>query len=516
MVVTSEEMLRLEERAFARGVSAQDLMEKAGIGISRVVTQFAPQPGILVLVLGKGNNAGDALVAARELVELGWKLKVRRVYDVDDFKPLPRLHWDSLAGKLEEVTDLAELEREPGNLVILDGLLGIGTRGKARGKLAEVIEEVNQFRKRRHAMVVAMDLPSGLEGFLSDSGVCINADVTATVGVVKSALLEDAATNLAGRLALVELPELELEAKSALATQQADGKASGLDGDRGVIMPTSCLGRLHKRGFDFHKGQAGRVGIVAGGRGTLGAAVLSAKGALKGGGGLVTVYAKPDIYEMLAVMMPTEVMVKMVDDYRSVVGERLDALVIGPGLGKGSSDEIMDLIQTSTSPMVVDADGLNVVAERGTQTVLQKVKTPVLLTPHPGEMSRLIQHRPDWESLDRASLARSFTDAFPGSVLLLKGSRTVIARRGQPLAFNSTGTPGMASGGMGDVLSGLIGALIAGGLSTYDAACLGSWLIGRAAEVAITTGAASEESLSATEVAANLGAAFQSLKRLEY
>ncbi|TLD68879.1 NAD(P)H-hydrate dehydratase [Phragmitibacter flavus] len=505
MMVTCEQMQRLEESAFLRGVLAKDLMEEAGVGIAKVVQQFFPQTGALVLCLGKGNNAGDALVAARILKERGWQIVVRLAYAEKDFKALPAAHWKALGGEFKIVNSLVELSDERGSVVVMDGLIGIGGvgRGALRGGLADVVLEINALRERRHVEVMALDLPSGLDGNTGVPGACcVRADLTITIACVKVGLLADAAVNHVGRLVVVPLREL------------ADGAG---DADAVVLLSNRLLSKLPRRDFDFHKGRAGRVGIVAGSRGMLGAAVLSARGALHGGAGLVTVYVREEMYALLAPMMPVEVMVKPVPNYEVCLEDRLDVLVIGPGLGRMFAEEVRAILKKVAVPVVLDADGINAMAESDARLdFLGEVKARVLLTPHPGEMARLVTGAEEWKCLSRAELAREFAERFPNVQLLLKGSRTVIAAKGRALAFNTTGNPGMASGGMGDVLSGLCGALIAQGLDGYDAACLGAWLSGRSAELAITHGEVSQESLTAGDVAANLGRAFASLKALDF
>jgi NAD(P)H-hydrate epimerase len=199
-------------------------------------------------------------------------------------------------------------------------------------------------------------------------------------------------------------------------------------------------------------------------------------------------------------------MVKATRSYRELADEKIDVWALGPGLGKANATRIRDLIVNARPPMVVDADGLNILAEE--IEVLKRCRGPRLLTPHPGEMKRLF----DSGKMSRAGIARNFCEQFPVT-LLLKGARTIVAQRGEPLSFNTTGNPGMATGGMGDVLTGVCAGLIGQDLSLYDAARLGAWLCGRAAEIAIFHGGASEQSLLPSDVLGNLGAAFGSLMK---
>jgi NAD(P)H-hydrate epimerase len=261
----------------------------------------------------------------------------------------------------------------------------------------------------------------------------------------------------------------------------------------------------------MHKGDAGRVGILAGSPGFLGAAELACRGAIRAGAGLVTLLVKEDLYPYIVPRLPAEVMVKMIDDYRDVLEMHFDALAVGPGLGFAHDMEILEVLKRAKAPTVVDADALTMLAQHpGVLDVTGKL--PRLLTPHPGEMDRLLQNFPDLNGLSRRMLVEAFTDTAPGRTLLLKGTRTVIGTRGQPTLFNTTGHPGMASGGMGDVLSGVCAAFAAQHLKLHQAAGLGAWLCGRAAERFVTQGRMAMESVGASDITAHLGGALQDLK----
>ena len=505
MILTCRQMQDAEDAAFARGVDASDLMDEAGWGIAQAIQQFFPQPGHAILFLGKGNNAGDALVAGKHLLEVGWSIGAWCAYPDKDFKALPARHWADLCEQVALYSDVAEIASLQGPIVLLDGLVGIGAaHGPLRDPLASAVRAMNELRRRRHASIVALDLPSGLN---PETGVpeepCVQADLTLTIAHVKTPLLADAAVSAVGRLAVIPLRDL------------ADAKASDGAADSTVLTAATLLPKLPRRSFDFHKGQAGRVGLIAGSRGYLGAAILAAEGALRGGAGLVTLYVKEDVYPLLAAKAPAEVMVRQVADYHEVLDQRHDCLGLGPGLGNASDAEVLDVIRQAPCPVVLDADVLNMLA-RTRLAALHERRGSSLLTPHPGEMARLVEALPGWSPQGRAQTAREFAAQFPETTLLLKGSRTVIAAMDHPTAYNTTGTPGMASGGMGDVLTGLCAALIGQGTDVYDAACLGAWVSGRAAELAIFSGAASEESLIASDVLQHLGAAFGGLRAGAY
>ena len=458
-------MRRLEEAALRAGVSAEELMDKAGRRLGAALCRLVPGPGTAVAYIGKGHNGGDALVALRVLREAGWKILVRSPWELPELGVLPRRKHRELGGP--------ELRREPltGNdharpLLVIDGLLGIGARGPLRPPLEGMAAEINALREQAGALVAAVDLPSGLDGDTGAVGTgAVTADLTFTIGVPKAGLLADGATATVGRLELIPLEELPPPA-----------------GGPCLVEPGMLRGLLPPRPFDMHKGTAGRVGLVAGSEGLLGAALLAARGALRGGAGLVTLYVSRRLYPlMVSAGPPPELMIQPVSSYLELLDAPLDALALGPGLGRPNKEdrqELLELLRACRAPVVLDADGLNLVAESGPGP---HWRDGILATPHPGEFRRLA---PELASLDRATAARAFADRF-AVTLLLKGARTVMTAPGRPLFFNSTGTPGMAGGGQGDVLTGLLGALAAPGLGLLEAACCGAWLDGRASEITI-------------------------------
>lgn len=503
MIVSCAQMLELESSAFSQGVSAEKLMDQAGLRLFEIVRQFFPQPSSALLYLGKGNNAGDALVLARHLLSAGWKVHARLVMPAEDFGTLPAAHWEKLHPQIPVLTGPSPLETQPGSLLLVDGLLGIGAKPRIlSGSFAEAVEEMNALRRRRHALTLAIDLPSGLNTQSGKvDGPCVEADLTVTIAFAKEPLLSDDATRVVGRLAVAPLPDIAPPSGAVTAR---------------VLTSAALLPTLPCRSFDFHKGSAGRVGIIAGSRGYVGAAVMSAAAALRGGAGLITLYVQEQHYPLFAAQTPPEIMVRPVADYRAVLEEKHDVLAIGPGLGRQFESQVLEVIRQADAPLVLDADALNIIAaSRLGLAALKSTRRPVLLTPHPGEMARLIKGLPEFQGLDRAALVAKLTAAYPRSIWLLKGSRTVIAAKDRPLSFNTTGHPGMATGGMGDVLTGLSAALAGQGLDLYDAACLGAWLSGRAAEIALLNGQ-SQESFAPSDLLAHLGAAFTDLKRLAY
>lgn len=481
-------MRAAEAAAFARGSTAETLMDEAAAGIAAAVATFFPLPGRCIVFAGKGNNAGDALTAAELLHRSGWSIDLRLMFAEGECGDLARKKLASLRGAVEATTPSLQ---QSSHTVVLDGLLGVGAKPPLREAIRSACREINRLRREENAYVFALDLPSGIDSDSGDADAdCVVADFTLAIGFAKQGLLADRALDLVGRLHVIPLRELSAE---------NSGNESG------VSDSASLRDLLRRRQFGAYKNQFGRVGIVAGSKGLTGAAVLCSLGALRAGAGLVELFVPTEIYSIVAAAAAPEVMVKPADSYRSLGNAPIDVWGIGPGLGREHTDEILRLIESVTAPAVLDADALNILSEN--MQVLEQCAAPCLLTPHPGEMKRLFPS----EQSSRAETAAAFCAKY-AATLLLKGSRTIVAQAGQPTSYNTTGSAGMATGGMGDVLTGVCAGLIAQKLSPYDAARLGAWLCGRAAEIAIFQGGASEQSLLPTDVLNNLGAAFTELR----
>jgi NAD(P)H-hydrate epimerase len=478
-------MRAAEEAAFGRGVQVEALMDQAGAGIARAVREFFPSPQTCLVFAGKGHNGGDALVAAEHLQRDGWKIDPQLPFGESDSSELTRKKLQALRSGTPKESSVGA------HRIVLDGLLGLGAKSFLREPIRGAAREINRLRREENAFVFAVDLPTGLDGTTgeADPEDSIKADFTVTIGFAKHGLLVDSALDLVGRIEVVPLPELA-----------PDPAANDL-----VATANSLRSLLPRRHFSAYKNQFGRIGIVAGSKGFVGAALMTATGALRAGAGLVEVFVPEEIYEIVASAAPVEAMVKPVRSYKNLLEEKIDVWAVGPGLGTSRAGEILNLIERADQPMVVDADGLNSLA--GKVEILRRCRGPRLLTPHPGEMNRLVEVG----KMSRAGVVRNFCEHFPVA-LLFKGSRTIVGERGRPLSYNPTGNPGMASGGMGDVLTGVCAGLVGQKLAMFDAARIGAWACGRAAEIAIFNFGASEESLLASDVLAHLGAAFDQIR----
>jgi hydroxyethylthiazole kinase-like uncharacterized protein yjeF len=479
-------MRAAEDAAFARGVEVEALMDRAGEGVARAVRQIFPAPQTCIVFAGKGHNGGDALVAAENLQRHGWQIDVRLPFPENDCSELTRKKLQKLRDGMGDDPDVGP------HTIVLDGLLGLGAKSFLREPIRAAAKEINRLRSDQNAFVFAVDLPSGLDGNTgeTDPEDSIVADFTVTIGFAKHGLIVDQALDFVGRIEVVSLPDLVPEES---APNELLATAHSLQ----TLFP--------RRKFSAYKNQFGRIGIVAGSKGFVGAALMTTRGALRAGAGLVDVFVPEDIYEIVAAAAPVEAMVKPVRSYKNLLDEKMDVWAIGPGLGDSRAGEILNLIERANQPMVVDADGLNALA--GKVDILRRCRGPRLITPHPGEMSRLVEIG----KMSRAGVVKNFCEHFP-TTLLFKGSRTIVCEPGKPISYNTTGNPGMASGGMGDVLTGVCAGLVGQKLSMFDAARAGAWVCGRAAEISIFNFGASEESVLATDVLAHLGAAFNEIR----
>jgi NAD(P)H-hydrate epimerase len=487
--VTVQQMREAEYRAMDSGLSEEKTLNDAGSNLGHAIARFFPKPGHAIAYLGKGHNAGDALVALRILRDTyGSKISSRLSHPIDACAPLTRKKWNEL-GIAENLSVMPDWQICDRPLILIDGLLGIGAQGPMREPLLTMAREMRWLRENAGARIAAVDIPSGID---ADSGTAtpdtVTADLTLMIGLAKRGLLMSHAANHTGALSLVSVDCL----KHSHPT------------DIELICPQNLHFGKSPRSFDFHKGMAGRVAILAGSTNYPGAAVLAAIGALRGGAGLITLHTPKDAAPLIAPRCPPEIIIHPYSSPLEVLETRFDSIVIGCGIGhpdQQTQAEIIRLIAETRVPTVIDADALNLIAANLKTHILDERH---LITPHPLEFARLF---PDLTKNSREAAVSSFIESSKAT-LLLKGSLSLIAQRGNPILANSTGTPAMATGGQGDLLSGVIGAQIAAGLTPIEAAALGAWLCGRASEIAIHSHSQSEQSLSPSDTANHLGQAF--------
>ncbi len=496
MKVCATEQMQLAERELIEsGTPALTLMNQASAGIADAIMQFFPQPGLCVAYLGKGNNAGDAVTVLNILQKHGWQIGFRAAYPHSEWGELPRYQFDAITPPPTEYAH-PPLPCVGKPLVLLDGLLGIGACGTLSSNLANLCAEMNYLRNRcGAARTVAIDIPTGID---PDTGMpqenAVEADFTMSIGAMKQGLLEDEATPHVGRLVCLEL--------SGLKVRPIHGKE--------LITSARLTKFLTSRPYDDYKNKRGHVGVIAGSEGMLGAARLCCEAALRAGAGLVTLHVHRAVYPLIAPAMPPEIMVRPVDSYADVSIRNFSAFLIGPGMGPVSEEdaEAIELILDAGTPTVLDADGLNLAA------AMQWTLGPhILATPHHGEMRRLLPEAAGYTV--REEIADCFIAAHEAA-FIYKGARSIIGQRGKSLFYNITGGPAMATAGQGDVLAGVCSGFLAQGESPLVSAVLGAYLCGRASEIPLSCGAATQQTLTAGDTLRHLPHAIQSTAMLCY
>ena len=486
-LVTREEMRELDRRTIEEiGILGLVLMENAGRGTAQIIKKrFGPEKKKVAIFCGRGNNGGDGLVVARYLKNWGWSVKVYLLSEKEKITGDAKVNlevWLKMGGELKEILNEEELhlikeEIEKFDLIV-DALLGTGLKDEVKGISKEAIQLINALGKP----VIAIDVPSGIDATSGKVlGVAVKATLTATFGLPKIGLLIHPGLEYTGELFVVDIsiPQVLVE--------EMNLKHTLLDPQEIDLWP------LRPRPLDTHKLSYGHLLIIAGSVGKTGAAAMAGEAALKMGTGLVTLGVPKSLNPIFEVKL-TEVMTYPLSDKEGVFSEEAlkevleilpgkTALAIGPGIGteRGAKKLTLELLKLSRVPMVIDADGINCLV--GELEVLKSKKAPVILTPHPGEMARLLGITSKEVQSQRIELSREFAKKY-GVILVLKGSRTVIAEPGGHVFINPTGNPGMASGGTGDILTGMIGGLLAQGMNPLEAAKLGVYLHGLSGDLA--------------------------------
>jgi len=485
-LIQAEEMQAVDQQAITLlGIPGVVLMENAGRAATEAFCRAFGEccPGPILVLAGKGNNGGDGYVMARLLAERGWQVRTLILGSAEDIVGDAKVMLgilQKLGQPINFIADASQLRSffvasEAG--VVIDALLGTGLKSAVRGLYADAIELINA----SGAVVFAVDIPSGVDASSGQiCGLAVQADLTVTFDHAKIGHGSNPGASCCGNLEVVDIgipsvgrPELQSD---VLLVDAGDA--------------AQCLPERPRNG---HKGRFGHLLLLAGSTGKTGAAALAGNAAVRGGCGLVTVGTPESVHDILEVKL-TEAMTCPLAEESGLLSRTAQqeisgllvgrqALAIGPGLGQSDSLAalLIWLLEISSLPTVIDADGLNLLA--GRLDLLPKCSgAPVILTPHPGEMARLTGLSVAAIEADRFRVAAQFA-AEHQVVLLLKGARTVIAAPDGRVRINGSGNDGLASGGSGDVLTGLIGALLAQGLEPFAAAVSAAWLHGRAAEL---------------------------------
>lgn len=486
-VVMVEEMQYIERTAIdTYGIPGAVLMENAGAEVARTLeNMLGTLRGKKVCIFsGHGNNGGDGYVAARYLYNAGAKVKIFVLGKTERIQGDAKLHFtiaEKMGIDIIEIQSDRDWDKVRLALVftegIIDALLGTGFRGEIRDHYAEIITLINKSQKP----VVSVDVPSGLHANTGFVGAyCIKATKTVTFGLPKPGLLLYPGTEYVGTLAVIDI---------GIPVQLLEDEEI----KQNLITEELVRQRIPRRSGDTHKGDNGRITVIAGSEGLTGAAVLSAYGALRGGGGLVTLGVARSLHDIMEAKC-TEVMTRPLpetargvlslaaQEHIQEMAQKADVLLVGPGLSTGGeiTQLVQNLVRCISIPMVIDADGLNALTEN--IAVVEQAAGALVFTPHPGEMARLTKMPIGDVQANRIEVARTYAQRW-GATVVLKGARTVVATADGQVYINITGNPLLATGGTGDVLAGLITGFIGQGLTPEDAAVVAVYIHGRAADV---------------------------------
>ncbi|MBA3019150.1 MAG: NAD(P)H-hydrate dehydratase [Proteobacteria bacterium] len=485
-LVTAGEMQEMDRQTIeSYGLPGRVLMENAGLGATQILLkQFKGLVDKKVgIVAGRGNNGGDGFVMARYLSQKGISVTVYLLAKKSMVKGDAAENLNLLAPldiTVIEMPDQKSFSKNKTSMlhqdIWIDAILGTGLKSDVKGYFRKIIEFINSLARP----VFSVDIPSGLNADTGQPcGACIQAHTTATFAFAKTGHLIFPGAGYTGNLEIIDIGIPNYIAEKVGPKQ---------------FLLTSALVRstLQKRSPEAHKGNTGHLLIIAGSTGKTGAAAMTALSAMRSGAGLVTL----GIPKSLNPVLESQVLEVMTSPLPEAEGGILDessfdeimdliagkkCLAVGPGLGtaSGTKNLVIRIIQECRMPIVIDADGLNNLIDN--IHILKNLKNPVILTPHPGEMSRLIGKPVSFIQNDRINCARNFAKKFKVHVVL-KGARTVIAHPDGKVFINPTGNPGMASGGMGDALTGIIAGFVTQGYSPESATHIGVYLHGAAAD----------------------------------
>ena len=533
-VVTAEEMREIDRKTIEEcGILGVVLMERAGFVVASKIKELFGRKSVIVLS-GSGNNGGDGLVVARNLHNEGWDVKVFLTSRPEDLKGDALLQYKAAVKFGVEIKPINEFLLHYSSVltrhsVIVDAILGTGLSKNIAGKLSEVISLIN----KSNIPIISVDIPSGIS---SDNGqvmgAAVRADYTVTFGLPKRGHFLYPGAEYTGKLFVEDIGFPE----ELLKTEKLNIE---------LLMKDYISALIPERNKYSHKGNYGHVLIVAGSRGKTGATLMAAKACLRCGAGLVTIGVPESLADIFQSRVTEEMTLILPDKGDGTLSVRASnkileflnktggMLAIGPGIGVSAETEklMRTLIKNSEAPIVIDADGINSI--KGGRGVFSKVKAPLILTPHPGEMARLLQQlappplppprggrareggkAPNSELLtkiekDRINTAISFAKE-TGTYLVLKGVPTIIAVPDGRAFINSTGNPGMATAGTGDVLTGMISGFLNQTPNPIHACITGVYMHGLAGDMAASE--KGQYSLIATDIIDKIPDAFRSFE----
>ncbi|HUG37099.1 MAG TPA: NAD(P)H-hydrate dehydratase [Candidatus Limnocylindrales bacterium] len=457
-LLTAAEMRDWERRCFSEGdISERVVMESAGRAAALAVARHFPR-GRVVAAVGGGNNGGDAIVALRTLRATGREVAAVHAGAAGEHRALAH-GWEIPA--LEAMDEEAFRKAD----VVIDGLLGTGATGAPRDPIRGIIASVNA----GEAPVVALDGPSGVDLSTGEvAGEAVRAAVTVTFGALKRGLLLYPGRARAGRILVAEVGFPPWENRAAAA---------------GAITGPWARAHLPAIPADAHKGRVGLVAVAAGRQGVGGAAVMAAMGALRAGAGGVRIVSPEANRVLLQATVPEAIFLDRDDGDLEVDLDRVTGVLVGPGIGTdGAAVDLFERLLRLDVPLAIDADAITILSRRPEMLNRDRAGS-VVLTPHPGELGRLLGTSTEAVIADRVAAAVEAAERF-GCAVLSKGSPSLVAAPGRPVLVGTTGHSGVATGGMGDTLGGIVAALLAIGLDPHTGAAVALHYAGRAAELA--------------------------------
>ncbi|NDE84662.1 MAG: NAD(P)H-hydrate dehydratase [Verrucomicrobia bacterium] len=481
-----------EEKSLKTGHRLKDLMREAVDGAWKALQPFLPDPGQALVLVGPGHNGDDAVLLGLELKHAGWDVEFllsrspgRRVHP--DPRVKPKIWKKALVWPVKP----ARFLQAQGPRLVVDGLLGLGATPPPHPAEGGILSWISQ-QKKGADLYAALDLPSGLHPANgSTPGPVFPADLTLALGSVKAGCLRDSASPWIGQIRGVPV-------KFGVSSPKSNAD---------FFLPSDARQLLRRRPVDLHKRSAGVVHLWTGSHLYPGAACLSCLGALRSGAGYVRLFNDRTISAPLSPHLPELLLIDLPPGSTPEVETFLsgaNAFVIGSGLPPSETLEsfLTEILPKAKGPIVLDAGALDVLARR--PDLISTAGCPLILTPHAGELSRLLGK----PIHDRADAAKEWIDQHPSTILVLKGPHTLVAHAGHPLSHNGSGGPSMATAGMGDLLSGLLGGLLASGYPAEDACRLGVVWHGLAADHSFRHGG---PAVLASDVAVSLPTAWRKL-----
>ncbi|WP_421875593.1 NAD(P)H-hydrate dehydratase [Marinoscillum sp.] len=467
-VLNADQIKSVDKYTIETGAtSSAALMERASEAFVECFLSIAPKSTKIMVFCGVGNNGGDGMAICRLLHERGYNIQGYYIGDLQKASEDFIVNMDRSSGlfPVKQINKEEKIPFIPNDTVVIDALFGSGLNRPLEGLFAKLVETIND----SWAQIFSVDIPSGIYSNNTTEGVTITADHTISFEIPKLSLFQPSLANQIGRWHLVGIG-LNKEFISLQKTNYFYTEPKDI--------------RLPKRAKNAHKGDAGRMLLISGSKGKMGATILSAKAAMRTGCGLLFVHAPCCGLDVLQTAVP-EAMV-IVDEHTEVITEvvpsdNIRVVAIGPGIGTGSLTvkAFKELLQKVTRPMVIDADAINILSEN--TELIETLPPESVLTPHPGEFERLVgSWKDDFEKLE---LLRKFCIKHKVN-MVLKGAHSVVCDYHGIAYFNPTGNPGMATAGSGDVLTGIVSALMAQGMMPFEALKTGVYLHGAAGDLA--------------------------------